>query len=308
MGELDAALSTALPAESLRTLLAGAVDYAGMFPPARLPQEEAVAEYARFRSSPCSWMLGRFVAPAARLRELQRAVAGIRASCEEWRVALTGDDAVQMVEAAAEIGAAQSNGGGPHIAVEALELRARDPSEIREMADKVPAELDCYFEIPLGERVADCAEVALKIGRFLKARTGGLTPENIPPAAALASFIATCAADNVRFKLTAGLHHPMRGFYPLHHNPGSPRVLLHGFLNVFFAAAFGQTGVAPAKLIEILEDRSPEAFRFNATVAAWRGVSISNQDLSMARRRVIASFGSCSFTEPVDGLRTLGWL
>src|ERR671939_21225 len=55
---------------SLHALLAGAVDYAGLFPPAGLPLEQAVGDYARYRREPEAWMLGRFVCPAARLAEL----------------------------------------------------------------------------------------------------------------------------------------------------------------------------------------------------------------------------------------------
>ena len=57
---------------SARALLEGLVDYAGLFPPAALSMEDAVAEYARWRRSPEAWMLGRFVLPAARLRDLAR--------------------------------------------------------------------------------------------------------------------------------------------------------------------------------------------------------------------------------------------
>ena len=60
-------------APSARALLAGLVDYAGLFPPAALSMDDAVAEYARWRRSPEAWMLGRFVLPAARLAELGRA-------------------------------------------------------------------------------------------------------------------------------------------------------------------------------------------------------------------------------------------
>src|SRR5262249_51270542 len=54
---------------SLRALLAGVIDYAGLFPPAKLPLDQAVRNYARYRTEPESWMLGRFVCPAARLAE-----------------------------------------------------------------------------------------------------------------------------------------------------------------------------------------------------------------------------------------------
>ncbi|HEY2250053.1 MAG TPA: hypothetical protein VGH74_03290, partial [Planctomycetaceae bacterium] len=55
---------------SLRALLSGSIDYAGMFPPAGLSLVQAIELYRRHRSSPASWMLGRFVVPAAQLADL----------------------------------------------------------------------------------------------------------------------------------------------------------------------------------------------------------------------------------------------
>src|SRR5262245_31895820 len=56
--------------ESLHALLAGAIDYAGLFPPAKLPLEQAIRNYARYRTEPEKWMLGRFICPASRLPDL----------------------------------------------------------------------------------------------------------------------------------------------------------------------------------------------------------------------------------------------
>src|SRR5262245_12202115 len=55
---------------SLRALLSGIVDYAGLFPPAKLPLDQSIRNYARYRQDPDAWMLGRFICPAARLAEL----------------------------------------------------------------------------------------------------------------------------------------------------------------------------------------------------------------------------------------------
>src|SRR5436190_17389433 len=55
---------------SLRVLLEGVIDYAGLFPPAKLPLDQALRNYARYRHEPEGWMLGRFVCPASRLVEL----------------------------------------------------------------------------------------------------------------------------------------------------------------------------------------------------------------------------------------------
>src|SRR5262245_32905868 len=55
---------------SVRALLENIIDYAGLFPPAKLPLDESIRNYARYRTEAESWMLGRFICPAARLAEL----------------------------------------------------------------------------------------------------------------------------------------------------------------------------------------------------------------------------------------------
>src|SRR5688572_17124047 len=46
------------------------LDYAGLFPPAQLPFDQALRNYLNYRASGDASMLGRFVCPAARLGEL----------------------------------------------------------------------------------------------------------------------------------------------------------------------------------------------------------------------------------------------
>src|SRR5262245_38742298 len=56
--------------KAVNAFLAGIIDYAGLFPPALLPLQQAMTNYLRYRSCAESWMLGRFICPAARLKEL----------------------------------------------------------------------------------------------------------------------------------------------------------------------------------------------------------------------------------------------
>jgi len=51
------------------------IDYAGMFPPAELPMEAAVANYAAYRARPEAWLLGRFICAASRLEHLDAGTA-----------------------------------------------------------------------------------------------------------------------------------------------------------------------------------------------------------------------------------------
>src|SRR5213083_517385 len=75
---------------SVRTLLAEAIDYAGLFPPAGLPMSEAVLNYATYRNSNYNWMLGRFVVMAARLEEFyDHAVEFIpKDGTDPWRLSV----------------------------------------------------------------------------------------------------------------------------------------------------------------------------------------------------------------------------
>src|SRR5690349_12399045 len=84
-----------MTAASLRALLEGIVDYAGLFPPASVDMRAAVANYAEYLSSDESWALGRFVLPIARLGEFEEARRTTQARGDDrlWRLsALTGGD------------------------------------------------------------------------------------------------------------------------------------------------------------------------------------------------------------------------
>jgi hypothetical protein len=135
-------------------------------------------------------------------------------------------------------------------------------------------------------------------GAFAKIRTGGLTPEAIPSAGHIADFLTQAAVRRIPFKATAGLHHPIR----------SRRTHMHGFVNVFAAAAFAWHGVPRDVILGVLNERDPHAFAFGERELTWRGHTLSDTQIKAARRDFAHSFGSCSFEEPIADLRKLGWL
>jgi hypothetical protein len=83
---------------------------------------------------------------------------------------------------------------------------------------------------------------------------------------------------------------------------------MHGFLNVFLAAAFGQNGMDIEPLVAVLEERSPTAFKFESGRVVWRGEQLVRAHLINARHLAALAFGSCSFTEPIEDLQKLGLL
>jgi len=118
-------------------------------------------------------------------------------------------------------------------------------------------------------------------------------------------FIRLCADRDVAFKATAGLHHPLRSVHRFTYEPESPSGVMHGFINVFLAAAFLRAGMDRKLAVEVLEERSSQAFHFDADGIGWRQHRLSRNEIAAARRNFAISFGSCSFTEPIDDLRSL---
>ncbi|HUI54709.1 MAG TPA: hypothetical protein VLY04_07035 [Bryobacteraceae bacterium] len=158
--------------------------------------------------------------------------------------------------------------------------------------------LPTYCEAPL-DQVSDA---------FAKFRTGGVTPDAIPGTETVADFVYRAAARRLPFKASAGLHHPFRSERPLTYAPDSPRGVMHGFVNVFTAAAFAWHGAERATVVAILNETDPRAFEFLDDELRWRGRRLSTAQVDSARRDFAHSFGSCSFEEPVADLRELGLL
>jgi hypothetical protein len=157
-----------------------------------------------------------------------------------------------------------------------------------------------YGEVP----IADLDELT-RAGGFAKLRTGGVKPEAIPGVGDVAAFVVACAERGLAFKATAGLHHPVRSPHPLTYEADAPRGVMHGFLNVFLAAAFAWHG--DRDIEPVLAETDPTAFRFDDR-AHWRDRALAAEQVRDARRHFAHSFGSCSFDEPVRDLEALGLL
>ena len=134
---------------------------------------------------------------------------------------------------------------------------------------------------------------------FAKIRTGGVTQDLIPPAEKIAVFLLACAKHGVGLKATAGLHHPLRGSYRLTYEDGSDQGRMHGFFNVFLAAAMAtnQTIEDVATLARLLESDTSESFQISETQIQFEEYSVTTKQIEQARSYLV-SFGSCSFDEP----------
>lgn len=290
--------------ESVRVLLTEIVDYAGLFPPSKLPMAEAVINYALYKNSNYSWMLGRFVVPVQRLDEFtENARDFFTRDTDLWKLSiLASDDVYETVQ---QIDKFNREFEGKAIA-DTLEIKVGSSLEIENAAAHVPENLDAYFEIALDENLADSvATLAIKEQRA-KIRTGGITSDAFPPVEQITRFMRTCLAANVPFKYTAGLHHPMRCIKPLTYERNAPTGTMNGFLNVFLAAAFLSQGYKSNLINELLEDEWAESFVFDDSGVWWRQEHfVATAQLVALRTRGAISFGSCSFDEPIADLQEI---
>jgi hypothetical protein len=284
----------------LRALLAGSIDYAGLFPPAALPLAAVCTNYITDSTSAESWALGRLVVPTSRLREVAELLPPRRTP---WSVAaLIGDDLAGDVATIREI-----NATGTHI-IEAAESRTPSVNAVVAAARALDGVCALYAEIPVVDDPAPLVDALAAAGARAKIRTGGVTPDAFPTPGQVARFIRCCSARSVAFKATAGLHHPMRGEYRLTYDTDAPCSTMFGCLNVFVAAALARLDNIDASLVALLEERDPASLRFDADGIRWREHFLPTHLVAETRAASAISFGSCSFREPIDELHQLGLL
>jgi hypothetical protein len=297
-----------MTAPVLRSLLTGLIDYAGLFPPAGLGMDAAVRNYDSYVRGEHAWMLGRFILPAARLEEYAEAVrnAGIDASAWSLSVLATASDA--DVISRFNTGGDESGAGGSG-SIDVLEIKTANAREIQEAAQAFGAGYQIYFETPPDKWHSLLQATAVARARA-KIRTGGEVAAAIPEESRVLEFLRIASERRLAFKATAGLHHPLRAMQRLTYKPESPQAVMHGFLNVFCAAALlWHEPTLRQEAAWMLGERDADAITMDEAMT-WHnsGVTLTAQQIRVAREKFSISFGSCSFTEPIEDLRKLGWL
>ena len=300
--------------ESLQILLGGIIDYAGLYPPAKLPMTEALRNYVRYKTGKESWIVNRFICPATKISELE---AGLRWHPYDARfgVCLTGRGGSTgpefLANTLADIKAARKI---ERVFFDAFETRlpaaALEAGDLAHLMLQVSRALEdetvLYLEVPLTSNwqveLPRALDAIAKTPRVrAKIRCGGETPHAFPSIEQVAAFIDQCAKRKLPFKATAGLHHPIRTFDEV------MQVSHHGFLNLFVAAAVAISfDTDAADLVPILGATDASAFR-----CLGSRLSVGNWHLSLKQLRSARDFavgyGSCSVTEPLADLAHLGY-
>lgn len=292
--------------------LHGLIDDAAIFPPGELPLPEAVPAHTDHQRAWYAPLIGPFVVTDRHVdllptlldtphTEAPQRDAGLAVSV----VASGGAGSIDPT-----VRSAHATEGVRPVAVEAA-LQARD--DLASAARRVSTMLTMLtddglldddvtvsIEVPVYESIAtspdwqDAADEIAAGGYQLKFRTGGADADAFPSPLALATAIDAAIDREVPFKCTAGLHHAVP-----HRDPDTG-IDHHGFLAVLLATRACLDGAGATTAAEMLATTTPSAL----TAAA---ADVGDNGLASARRW-FRSFGSCSVTEPVDDLITLGLL
>lgn len=286
-------------------LMTGLVDYAGLFPPACLGMLEAVRRYREYLAGDDRWALGRFVVPAARLAEFEAAFEEVCCAEREpvWELSMLGAGNLHPTGTPV-VGTRAGGLLRGKISVESIEVKAGSVAEAERALSQLGSEIPVYVEFPPAEAEAMLPLLARR-GARAKIRTGGVMAEAFPSVEAVADFLLACARARVAFKATAGLHHAVRGSYRLTYEAESAQAVMYGFANVFLAAAQAWHGAEKRAVMETLE---AVEFKLEANRVRWAGFELNAEEITAARREFAMSYGSCSFAEPVEEARALGWI
>jgi len=288
-----------------QVLLAGAVDYAGLFPPAALSMPEAVAEYRRSRAAEDAWALGRFVVPAPRLVEFgsaARAQSLLPATVPFGISALVGDDVQGHHAAIEQFNLDGRDQGG---SVDAVECRASSIEEVHRLAERFGGVFECWIEVPLDASLPLLLDAMIRTPARPKIRMGGIEAGAFPGVDQVVQFLVEVVGRGLPFKATAGLHHPVRGEFRFTYDQDSPSGVMYGYLNLLLATATLQAGGTAAEARAVLLSSDPAAFAVDDLGATWGGRHFSLEALGRVRTGGMRAFGSCSFREPLAELLPL---
>ena len=301
-------------AASLGALLTHSIDYAGMFPPCSLALEPALQNQAQYVHDPDAWMLNTFVLP---VEKFDAAVENLSLFDREHPLQISAlgmrtanrDEFLAALEIATEKIRSFSAEHADLVSVRQLEMPLPQDVDLGLLAKMrsilKSLELQVFWETPINsaeEAIALVAEHNSQTGAAefgYKLRTGGVTADAFPTSQEIARALVAAARQRVPIKFTAGLHHPIRQFRD------EVKTKMHGFLNVLGAAVLAaEYQWDEQQTSEMLEDENGDSFSFHGDFFAWQEWKITTDQIK-TRRKLVTSFGSCSFDEPREDLRAL---
>lgn len=269
-----------------RSLFAGIVDDAALFPPGNAAMDVGLREHAQHRAASYGDLVGPFLCPVSRVDEMVEALPDGQRVALSLVVDVTGEATHQALRAV---------GADPRltlVAVEAAAARLGDEAAVvGANLRRLPGVMG-FLEVPRHGFEPALDLVSDGCWPAAKYRTGSVRDDDVPHELELAAFLLACVRRGQPFKLTAGLHHAVADGWD---DDGPGR---HGVLNVLAAVAAAQAGADHALVAGILA--TPEATPLASDVSRW------SDDLCAQVRTSFRSFGCCGVNDPIDELTQLG--
>jgi len=326
---------------AFKTFMGEIIDYAGLFPPAQLPMDQAIQNYLEYKHDADRWMLSRFICPAKRLQELEKYRDDFRSMSKPLQISFLGrggknadeffaglEEDLRLVNQFVENNIGIVSVGAYEVRLPEDLIEEGNPVRISEFLNRVaeiiksknPGEISLFYEggffgdwtktieaLVEGISYHNIFVQSKQFGKCCpagyKLRCGGAEQSMYPSPQQVAHVILTCKRHEIALKATAGLHHPIRHF------DESEQVRMHGFLNVFGAGIICQYhDLNIDQIAEIIGDENSEDFVFSGSEFKWNDYSVTIAQIKKARNQRMISFGSCSFDEPREDLRNLGYL
>lgn len=318
--------------DAIKQFMNGIIDYAGLFPPAKLPFKEAFSNYLNYRDENFNWMLSKFILPASLIHKINAYDDTIRKRNQTIPFSLLLSYVPDTVSALAKIKKELKLARDLKIYFQGLvstdSIELRIPNQLTDSPDiqtylsfleALPEEIitsdirpvNLFVETDLNDDCEDSIEAfSTALAEFnkknlpftfgFKLRCGGVTADLFPTVKQVAMAIESAAKHALSMKFTAGLHHPIR-----HYNT-TVNTKMFGFFNIFFGAAlYYHHLIDTDDLYLLLSDENPDSFQFQTVSASWNQIPISLPQIIDARDNFAIAYGSCSFQEPIEDLREL---
>jgi len=322
-------------------LFGNTLDYAGTFPPAKLPLDEMLAVAARFRQKGAHpWLLAKVALPLTDIKTLSvERLHAAGGNGEPWlftALAATpaapanpseeeGDD--DRFLSSVEFDVREINRWNEKFfdaplraAIIGYETRVPDSAfnngadgafelfapALDRLSDRSVGRIDPWFEIPLADEFRERVDAAAEaLSQWKEDDSDGRVR---PGLKFRTGGEHLPSPDALAFAIVRTAHAGLRfkATQGLHHRVSGGGQ--YGFVNVFatlaFASALGETFTEELAKRCLLAE-TPSAFSFAGDVLKWDKFSLTVADIEKARQFHGGCFGSCSLDEPDSELKEL---
>lgn len=310
--------------EFLNQFLSKTFDFAGTFAPASLPFEAALIESASFSGLKSDYLIANdFVTEFANLKELSSEIlfkSGFK-STDSFKISILGqalsEDSTQNIQQLDLIRQfnLQNSSHAPSPKVVSYEIKIEQQilssaTQLLQEIEKIiknSKNLNLAFEPDLSkENWQDVLLLTSKtLGLLKKTYTNNISfkirgsgPTAIDNLKVLA-VIKTVIDNQLNFKATAGLHHPIIEKEKYNNNFGFLNLKIAYILRKIYATDFNDQ-----LIFECLQNSQNDAFKILPDKIVFKSFEITQKDLDLLSNNAF-SIGSCSIREPVADLKRL---